>query len=98
MTKNSQQPKALKFTNVSFEEASRTRGKGSLSAREQASDVYINELILTKDQRDNLEQIYMSPSHGNGWVEYTYQLNNTVEQEAATALLRAHHLDERSLA
>ena len=83
----------IKFVKVSNEQASGHGAKkhGGLSGISISSDVYIHRLIISKDQRDNIDKLYRCGKIFDRVFDNTEQ-----SQIEAVSMAVAHELDEVS--
>jgi hypothetical protein len=76
------------FVNISAEQASGS--KVSLSAHSIASEIYLEKLTLTEEQRTQIKAKYQD---GQEIEDITFNPTDGTEQLAAAALLGTNHLD-----
>jgi len=74
--------------------AAQASGEGSsLSSHSLASGIYLQKLITTRQQDDQINQHYL---RNEGIEDHTYLATDEDEQMAAAALLATHNLDSES--
>lgn len=82
----------LQFRHVSINEAARE--KGALTSRRKASEIYIDKLWLTTDQRRSVEELYAA----NGVPSWDYQPEVDEDQVAAATRLAGEGLEVGEMA